>query len=57
MASGLCVRSGVDYGSLWGDVVIVLNEQATCGVAPTVLVVYEPPAGQPGTLLAEFSLM
>jgi hypothetical protein len=36
MASGLCVRSGVDYGSLWGDVVIVLNEQATCGVAPTV---------------------
>jgi hypothetical protein len=36
MASGLYDELGADYGSRWGDVVIVLNEQATCGVAPTV---------------------
>ena len=36
MASGLCRKRIVDYGSLWGVAVNVLNEQLTCGVSPTL---------------------
>jgi len=39
MAPGLYVKLGNDYGSLCGDVVSELNEQLTCGFAPTVDVV------------------
>lgn len=37
VASGLYdyVEPGADYGSLCGDVVMVLNEQLTCGTEPT----------------------
>ena len=57
IAPGLYVKFGADYGSLCGVPTSVLNEQLTCGLLPTVVVVYVPPAGQLGTLLAEFSLM
>jgi hypothetical protein len=59
IASGLYVyvEPRADYGSLCGDVVMVLNVQLTCGTEPTKDVLYVPPAGQPGTLLLTFSLM
>ena len=57
MASDLCVKLADDYGSLCHEPTNVLNEQLICGMEPTVDVVYVPPAGQPGTLLAEFSLI
>ena len=38
MASGLCAKRIVDYGSRCGDDVNVLNEQVTCGTLPTLVV-------------------